>query len=190
MSDPVERMVKFVMEQKRQAAFEHARSLWSRRLPALLPCVREVVEVFQGGLEEPAASPVVAVLVDPGHELSPLVIAFDRRGGNPDGILPLLPDAGDREVGASAVFRCEPDGVVYGFRYPFHPVARDVRPERFADLGEPAVVRAEAVGHAVADFLEWAAVGAGCGSRRLRFWAPPPADEAPAAPPLRLHAAA
>jgi hypothetical protein len=48
-----------------------------------------------------------------------------------------------------------------------------VRPERFVDLGEPAGVQPDAIGNAVVDFLEWAAVGEGCGSRKLRFWSPP-----------------
>jgi hypothetical protein len=187
MDDPVERMVQFVREQKRQAAFEHARSRWGQRLPLLVPCVQSVVEVFQSGLEEPGDSPVLSVLLDVRHDLCPLVIAFQRRGSNSD-ILSLRPEP--REAGASAVFRCEPDGIVYGFRYPFHAVQRDVRPERFVDLGEPEAVQAQQVGHAVADFLEWAAVGEGCGSRKLRFWAPPQAGGPPAQQPVQLRAVA
>ena len=32
------------------------------------------------------------------------------------------------ETGASAVFRCEEDGIVCGVRYPFHDVLRAMRP--------------------------------------------------------------
>jgi hypothetical protein len=190
MSDPVERMAKFVREQKQQAAFEHARTLWTRRLPLLMPCVQSVVEVFQKGLEGPDDSLVVSILFDVRHDPCPLVIAFERRSGEDAPILSMRPDPARWEVGASAGFRCEPDGILYGFRYPFHGVLRDLRGERFADLGEPQDVQPHQLGHAVADFLEWAAVGAGCGSRKLRFWAPP--QLVPAAPqqPVQLRAVA
>jgi hypothetical protein len=170
MRDPIERMVKFVWGQKQQAAAEHARAVWSRRIPILLPCVREVVDVFLGGLTEPAEPPPVALLADTGRELCPLVIAFQARPPEREGAEP--------ETGASAVFRCEADGIVYGFRYPFHPLLRDLRPEQFADLGEPETVEAHRLGNAVADFLEWVSIGEGRGSRRLRFWSPPAAERA------------
>jgi hypothetical protein len=172
MLDPVERMVKFVMGQKQEAVFVHARSVWAHRLPALLPCLREVVEVFHGGLDEASEEPVASVLVDPRHERCRLVIAFERRNVECEGILRIHPDQHATETGASAVFRCEEDGIVYGFRYPFHSVLRDVRPERFVDLGDPSTVQAHQLGNAVADFLEWASVGAGCGNRKMRFWSP------------------
>jgi hypothetical protein len=156
MRDPVERMVNFIGQQKRAAAAEHARALWSRRLPSLLGCSLEVVEVFRLGLdEEPSSTPLVSVFSDPKNALRPLVILFSER---------------ESETGASAVFRCREDGVVCGFRYPFHDPLREVRPEQFAELGEPAAVSAERLGNAVADFLEWASVGDGCGRRKLRFW--------------------
>jgi hypothetical protein len=177
MRDPIERMMMFVREQKQQAAFEHARAVWSRQIPLLLPCVRSVVEVFQGGLEEAGPQTVVSVLATPGRAEFPLVIAFERRSYEQEGILPLRPTSDETEAGASCLFRCEIDGIVYGYRYPFHSVRRDVRPERFADLGEPGSVHPHQLGNAVVDFLEWASVGEGCGSRKLRFWAPsdPPA---------------
>jgi hypothetical protein len=182
MRDPVERMVQFVMGQKQQAAVAHARSLWVLRLPLLVPCARAVVDAFRGGLEESAGPPAVSVLLDPRHDLCPLVIAFERRDYESEGVLPLRPDLPRKEVGASAVFRCEVDGIVYGFRYPFHGPLQDVRPERFVDLGEPATVQPNRLGNAVADFLEWASVGDGCGSRPLRFWAPPGALSVPERP--------
>jgi hypothetical protein len=188
MRDPVERVVQFVIGQKQQASTAHARALWARRLPSLLAGVRAVVAAFAGGLEEEADGPLVSVLCDPRHERSPLVIAFARREGGAAGILSMRPEPAVKEIGASACFRCEEDGIVYGFRYPFHGVQQDVRPERFADLGEPDGVGAVPLGNAVADFLEWAAVGGGCGSRKLRFWAPPTPAE-PAAP-IRLGAVA
>ncbi len=183
MRDPVERMVKFVQQQKQQAAAEHARAEWARRLVALLPCVEEVVEVFRRGLEEPAGPALVSVHADPRNERRPLVILFQPRDPEEEA-LP-SPSCVGPETGASAVFRCREDGIVCGVRYPFHDRLRDVRPEAFADLGEPAVVQAHRLGNAVADFLEWAAVGEGCGRRKLRFWSPPAAlDSEPQ--PVRL----
>jgi hypothetical protein len=108
----------------------------------------------------------------------PLVIAFERRPYEREGILRLRGGANEIEAGATCLFRCETDGIVYGYRYPFHSVLRDVRPERFADLGEPGLVQAEQIGNAVVDFLEWASVGDGCGSRKLQFWTPPEAQPA------------
>ncbi len=175
MRDPVERMVKFVQQQKQEALAEHARAAWARRLPSLVPCVEEVVEVFCRGLVEPLLEPVVAVHVEPHNEQWPLVILFRERAAERDDCphFPLSPAV--TETGASAVFRCRDDGVVCGFRYPFHAVPRTVRPEWFADLGEPATVTAGRLGNAVADFLEWSSVGEGCGRRKLCFW---PADAA------------
>jgi hypothetical protein len=178
MRDPVERMVQFVAEQRRRAAFAQAQRAWSARMTQLLPTVQAVVEVFTSGLEELGGSPVVTVLADGRHDLCPLVIAFRRRALDAEG-------AGEfSEIGASAAFRCEPDGAVYGFRYPFHGVTQDVRPERFADLGPPQAVDGPRLGHAVCDFLEWASVGEGCGSRKLRFGSAEAQKASP--PPLRL----
>src|SRR5262249_60686076 len=117
------------------------RAAWSRRLPSLLPCVQEVVEAFRTGLEEPAAATLVSVAVDLRSDLRPLAVLFQARDGQGEcgevGILPLHPGPGRPEVGARGVFRCGDDGIVYGFRYPFHGVTRDVRAERFIDLGPP-----------------------------------------------------
>jgi hypothetical protein len=170
MRDPVERMVSFVGQQKRAAAADHARGVWADRLLSLRAGVEEVVEVFRRGLEEPAAVPVVSVFAELKNDLWPLVVLFAQREG---------------ETGATAVFRCCDDGIVYGVRYPFHDVLRAVRPEQFADLGEPATITARRLGNAVADFLEWASVGEGCGRRKLRFWAPPASGTA-MPPPVRL----
>jgi hypothetical protein len=171
MRDPVERMVKFVQQQQQQAAAEQARAAWVRRLPALLPCVEEVVEVFRRGLEEAAATPVVSVCADPRSEQWPLVILFAPRDPEEEETPRLYAGPARSETGASAVFRCGSDGIVRGIRYPFHEAARSVRPEQFADLGEPASVHPHRLGNAVADFLEWASVGDGCGRRKLRFGA-------------------
>jgi hypothetical protein len=161
--DPVERMRKFVEEQKQQERLGHARAAWARKVPEVVPTVEAVVETLRAGLAPGQfVRETVSVLVAPGRELFPLVVAFGPRGGD-----------GREETGASALFRCEADGNVYGLRYPFHGVLESPVAEAFVDLGDPATITADEVGNAVASFLEWAAVGAGCGNARLSFWAPP-----------------
>jgi hypothetical protein len=158
MGDPVERMVRFLRDQKQQAISRQARDLWGEKVPALLAFVQGVVRAFETGLAEPTPTARVSILVDPRHP-SPLVVAFNPRRVS-----------GANEAGASAHFRCE-EGVVRGYRYPFHGVDRDVRPQLFVELGAPQAVQGADLGHAVAEFLEWASVGPGCGSRKMRFWA-------------------
>jgi hypothetical protein len=170
MHDPVDRMVRFVRQQKQQAAAEHARAVWSARVAALLPAVEEVVEVLRAGLAEPAAATLVSAHARPKSARWPLVVLFQDRQVAKEPFPRLASSRGATETGASAVFRCDEDGVVHGLRYPFHDVRQAVRAERFVDLGEPAAVRAGRLCDAVADFLEWATVGEGCGRRRLRFW--------------------
>jgi hypothetical protein len=167
-------MRKFVEEQKQQARLGHARAAWSRKIPDLVPTIEAVVDAFRAGLapgEFPADT--VSVLVAPCRELFPLVVAFGPRCCD-----------GREETGASALFRCEADGSIYGLRYPFHGVLESPAAETFVDLGDPATVTADEIGNAVATFLEWAAVGTGCGGARLSFWAPPAAG-----PQLSLLAA-
>ena len=165
MRDPVERMRKFVEDQKQQARLGHARAAWARKVPEVVPTIEAVVDTFRAGLAPGQfARDTVSVLVAPARDLFPLVVAFGPRGGD-----------GREETGASALFRCEADGNVYGLRYPFHGVLESPAAEAFVDLGDPATITADEVGNAVASFLEWAAVGAGCGSDRLSFWAPPAA---------------
>jgi hypothetical protein len=130
----------------------------------MLPAVEAVVEVMrQGLLPEQFQGEVIAIRVDPRRDRFPLVIAFGTRAT-------ARPDV---EVAASALFRCEADGRVYGYRYPFHSVKKGLDPERFMDLGEPEGINAEVLGDAVAVFLQWATVGSGCGGHRLVFGAPP-----------------
>lgn len=184
MRDPVERMRRFVEEQRQQARVDHARAAWAARLPELLPTVEAVVDAFRGGLAPGQFQrDAVSVLADPKRDLFPLVVAFGPRAAQPEGVIALHPRPAAEETGASALFRCEADGCVYGYRYPFHGVLQSPAPEQFADLGDPSTITAHEIGHAVAAFLEWAAVGAGGGDARLSFWAPPASV---AAPPQKL----
>ncbi len=159
MGDAVRRIRLFVEAQQQHGRFQAARAAWRQKLLELLPSVKGVVDVMRSSLQaEQFSGDVLSVLSDPARERFPLVIAFGTRS--------------EKETAASAVFRCEADGRVYGYRYPFHSVMKSLDPESFADLGEPETLAADAVGQAVAEFLEWAAVGGGCGGRRLTFLAP------------------
>jgi len=173
MSDPVERMKLFVAEQQQQVRLAEARALWSQLLPDLLPTVQGIVEVLsQGLLPGQFGGEPVSVLTDPLRELYPLVVAFGRRTPSADAFPRPQAVPGEEEIGASAFFRCEPDGHIHGYRYPFHSARLTLAPQPFVDLGAPHRVRTVEVGNAVADFLEWASVGSGCCGRRLQFHAP------------------
>lgn len=173
MGDPVERMRKFVEGKQQQARLETSRTAWSQRVIELVPRVDAVVGVVRSALApEQFSGPAVSVLVDAKRELYPLVVAFGSRLSIQEGTLKLHPEPLRTEAGASAVFRCEPDGNVYGFRYPFHGRMKSLSAERFLELGEPATVQADDLGNAVAEFLEWATTGGGCGGHPLHFGPP------------------
>jgi hypothetical protein len=162
MGDPVERMKRFVEERQQQARCLTARAAWAQKIPDMLPAIGSVLDVMRHGLRpDQFTGDAVFVLADPARDRFPLVIAFGPRTGG-----------ATAEVAASALFRCEADGRVHGYRYPFHSVTKGLDPEPFVDLGEPERLEADELGHAVADFLQWAAVGNGCGGKRLEFGAP------------------
>ena len=164
MADPVQRMKLFVAEVQEQRRGETARDCSARRLPDLLPAVEAVVEVVCAGLlPEQFSGNVVSVRHDARRDRFPLVIAFGpRRTVRSDEV----------EIGASVLFRCEADGRLHGYRYPFHSLLKALEPKAFVDLGEPEAVTAEVLGNTVAEFLEWAVAGDGCGGRRLHFEEP------------------
>ena len=70
------------------------------------------------------------------------------------------------EEGAEAIFVCQ-EGVVRAYRRPFRPEGQSVPFEPFAELGPPQKVEGNALANSVGDFLQWAAVGGGRGSRPL-----------------------
>lgn len=178
MHDPIVRMAKIITDEQGRAAHEHAARTWSARVPHLLPTVERIVETFCNGLAEPGWT--AHVRVDAFRPQFPLAITFECQ-------VPC--SASQHEIGASAHFRCEPDGIVYGLRFPFHSATSSIRPETFVDLGEPGTVSAHDLGHAVVDFLEWAAIGKGCGRRKLQFEAAP-CGESQAVAPVALRIAA
>ena len=72
----------------------------------------------------------------------------------------------DAEAGAEAIFVCQ-EGVVRGYRRPFRRERQSAPFEPFVELGSPQAVERNALANSVGDFLQWAAVGGGRGSRPL-----------------------
>jgi hypothetical protein len=173
MGDPVARIRKFVDVQRQQACFEEAKTIWALKIMELRPALDAVVDALSQGLVpgQFVAEPV-AVLTDGSRDQFPLMITFAPRAAIADGVVPLRTEPLPVEVGASAMFRCEPDGHVHGYRYPFHLLGQALDPEQYIDLGFPAHIGPDELGNAVADFMEWAAVGGGCANRELQFWSP------------------
>lgn len=173
MGDPIGRMKLFVETQRQHECYEEARSLWADKVVEVRQAVEAVVDVLRDGLVPgQLPDPPATVLTDGKREQFPLVIAFGSRCSDADGIVPLRAGVSTLEVGASAVFRCGPDGHVHGYRYPFHEAGEPHEPEHFVDLGYPAHIGADEIGNAVADFVEWATVGGGCAGHELQFWSP------------------
>jgi hypothetical protein len=166
-------MQRFVETQRQQACFEEAKAIWTQKLNELRPAVDAVVAVLCEGLVpgQFTDSPV-SVLTDSGRVQFPLMVAFGGRAGLSDAVLSLRSEPLPMEIGASALFRCEEDGHVRGYRYPFHPAGQALDPEPYVDLGFPAHLGPEEMGNAVAEFLEWASAGDGCAGRELQFWSP------------------
>ena len=159
MSEPIERVRRFVEAQQQQACLAEGQAAWLHKVKELLPGVEAIVVAMRESLaDNQFQEPVLSVLSDTSRAQFPLAIAF---GGRPK-----------QEIGASVQFRCEPDGHVHGFRYPFHNAMKTGRPEAFVDLGDPCDVQPEDLGNAVAEFLEWATVGGGCGGRAVQFAMP------------------
>ncbi len=171
MSHPVERIRLFIAEQHRHLTVNEAQAFWANLVPDVLPALDAVLDVVRCHLEpgqfldEPLAS-----RTDPTRSQYPLVVAFSRRAPATHPRSHHGPRI--EEIGASALFRCDDEGLVRGYRYPFHDARTALEAECFVCLGTPHEVTAEAVADAVADFVEWAAVGGGCNGQRLRFAAP------------------
>jgi len=177
-NDPIDRIREFLAEQKRRRQkVEGALVAFSQKILILEPRAQAVVAAFRQGLRsEPGGHPTVTVfaLTDP---LSPTIaIDFGLRAWGSHGLIRALGQGQGQgakvavEKGATAVFACsEEDGFVVGFRWPFTKEGEPRSVEEFINLGDPAAVAAERFGHAVVDFLEWAAVGEGRGSRKFLF---------------------
>src|SRR5262249_294214 len=131
MGDPVARLKNFVEGQRQQACFEEARAVWAQKVVGLQPALTAVGAVLCEGLRPGQfEGEAVTVLTDGNRDQFPLVVVFAPRVGQEASPLAM-------EVGASALFRCEPDGHVRGYRYPFHAAGQTLEPEPYVDLGFP-----------------------------------------------------
>ncbi len=159
MEDPAERLQRFVAKHKGSQATETGAEIqWQAKLPRLFVQAEKLVNIFHE-----AGHNDLRIEVRHGQ----LALAFGQR---PCGINP----AGDKRVdfdtdeGASAIF-LQNEGRVHGYRKPFHPMNQATSYELFAELDAPSKLSETVFGNAVAEFLEWAAVGAGCGRKKLDF---------------------
>lgn len=160
MNDPTEHIKKLVSERKaEQERIDKAERAWAAKLPHLEEVTQNLTEPFKVS----------------GHPLfvgvtgNILAVQFDSRSlgvkTTPEGREAIY------ETGAllNISFDRE-DGLVYGHRRPFFADDLPVPGfERHYQLGEPGPIQDAQVGEVVATFLEWAAVGAGRGSKKLRF---------------------
>jgi hypothetical protein len=163
MSHPVEELNAFIEKQREhQNAFAAARSQWKKKMPQLKGHVDAVVEAFRKEVKTDQAGIRVDV------EDHSLIVTFDRRAnGGQD--YSRRHGSGEREEGAAAIFKCEDDCKIYGWRRPF---SLDQSRHTFVhcgDLGSPETIQGDHLGAAVVDFLKWASVGDGKGSVKMQF---------------------
>lgn len=161
--DPVERMRRFVLKQRAQQD-QTAESLevWKKKVPELAKKALAVADVLR-------ETPKNELIFAEARSDQILVYFGDRPKHYSAGAEVMIGQTVPMENGAMATFYCQGDqGVVIGCRLPFY---LDDRPalEPYCNLGRPEELTNEAFGHAVADFLEWASVGAGRGSKKLHF---------------------
>jgi hypothetical protein len=151
--DPVERSRRLAASQSaRQDQNEAGRREWMEKLPGFAKYLQAVVAPLK------AEHGVIAGIFGAG-----LQVRFDMRfaGADENG-------RWQHEDGAEARFVFGRDGQVHGFRCPAHIAGTQVPMMEFVALGRPADVDNNAIGNAVADFLEWGAAGEG----RSRFVTP------------------
>lgn len=158
MDDPQVRMQKFVASEKSmQATHDSAEIAWLTRLPQFAQVAEGIVNILHGvGYQD------LAVHADQGR----IRIVFGPRpcgARKAAGGIEL-----DEERGAEAVFLVL-DKKVAGLRRGFLRPGQPTTYAEFANLGGATQLDAAKFGHAVVDFLQWAATGDGCGSKRLTF---------------------
>ena len=152
MDDPVHQMQKLAASQgSKRDQNESARAEWLKRIPGFVAYAQKII----APLKETHGVQTGAVSEEEFR------IWFDRR---------ILRFQGgfDFEKGAEASFEFCNDGKLRGYRAPAHPDGVCVTRQEFVCLGEPATITDEALGDAMADFLEWGATGEG----RSRFATP------------------
>ena len=141
------------MAQRQEDDLERA---WTKQLNEFMPDVKDVVDVLR----------------EKGHTDLYVEAGFNQLhvwfGTRPMGRPRFMERSNyfDAEAGAEAIFVCQ-EGVVRGYRRPFRPEGQSASFEPFVELGRPQGVETNALANAVVDFLQWAAVGDGRGSRPL-----------------------
>ncbi len=155
--DPRIRMEQFVKTQhgaKRQE--DDLERAWTEKLREFTPDVKNVVDVLR----------------EKGHTDLYVDVGFNQLhvwfGTRPMG-RPRFAERSrsfDAEAGAEAIFVCQ-EGLVRGYRRPFRPEGQSAPFDPFVELGSPQGVERNALANAVGDFLQWAAIGGGRGSRPL-----------------------
>jgi hypothetical protein len=170
---PLGKLQEFVKDQKEwQDRNDAAVAAFAKRLPELLPPIKELTDAFSKALEVGSHNPT-DVQASVNENTGTLMVAFGMRAYGHPAIFkePLRP--GERvtaEIGARVVFRCdEEEGVVHGHRSSFFKEGTTPSQERFAGDFDPETVDANKICLAVVDFLQWASTGKGRGSRNLRF---------------------
>jgi hypothetical protein len=179
MISPVERLQQFmaaevekqepreIEEIEKQKKRETPAGVWGGKISDCIGAVNDVLEAFSAGLHpEYRTGPPVQVENVGGKALR---VSFSPRScGQPHG----TPEGGaaiDFERGAFVAFYVDEVGSVRGVRSPFVREGGYALDEEFVNLGDPAQFDSTAVASAVVDFLEWAAVGGGCGAQKLQF---------------------
>jgi hypothetical protein len=139
-----------------------AAEAWSLKLPEVERYVKALVAPF-----EHTGTPVVAGIA----KERVLVVQF-----HPRPLRTVRVSYGTKSVeeqGAILEISCNPEeGVVQYRRRPFLEEGRQHTPEPRRTLGSPHDLTKEQVGMVVAEFLRWAALGEGRGSKKLRLNAP------------------
>lgn len=165
MSDPVERMKRFILKQRaQQDQLTASLEVWKMRIPELAKQAQAVVNV----LRETEENKLIFV---EARSDQILIYFGDRAKHYSAGAEVMRGRSVPTEKGAMAIFIFQGDqGIVIGCHHPFY-LEDEEKPslESFCDLGRPEELTEEAFGNAIADFLEWGSVGAGRGTKKLRF---------------------
>ncbi len=159
MDDAARRIENMIAAQTgQQDQKDVAQAQWLSLIPELAKYAKTIVAPFN-------KEPVPNVFVE--SSLGRIVVYFSAR------MLRMVKNAtsarAEFEKGAESYFACLQDGIVYGFRRAARPDGTNPPLDLFATLGDPSRLELERFGQAIADFLEWGAFGAGCGSAPLRL---------------------
>jgi hypothetical protein len=165
MSDPkkdgVARIQEIVkLHREKQAILRAIVDKWTSKLSVIQGKAKDVIDAFENALA-PDSKQWRCTVTIPNSQL---VIRFLDR------TISRSPMEAYAEKGAVAIFGCTEDGHVKGDRFPFlNEQLQRQKEEAFVDLGPGDKVESDDVAYAVAEFLEWASVGAGRGARRMNF---------------------